>query len=260
MLAARPDWSPTEQAVGFAHGVLNTDNMSILGLTLDYGPFGFMEDFEPGFICNHSDETGRYAFDQQGAIGYWNLACLAQALLPLVPRDGLLESINRYADEFNSHIHRLMSAKLGLNEVREEDRSLWIDLLNLLAGKQIDCTLFFRNLSNFDSQTENDDLRRLFCEPSAWDEWAARYGKRLAAEGSLPAERRARMNRVNPKFILRNYLAQTAIDKAVQVRDFSEIERLHQVLRRPFDEQPEMDAYALPAPDWGKRLVVSCSS
>ena len=250
------------QAVGFAHGVLNTDNMSILGLTLDYGPFGFMEDFDPGFICNHSDETGRYAFDQQATIGYWNLACLAQALLPLVPREALLSTMERYADEFNSHMHRLMCAKLGLSQTREEDNALWIELLNLLAGKGIDYTIFFRTLSTFDSATglDNAALRQMFVEPDAWDQWAGRYRQRLQSEGSIDVERRERMNRVNPRFILRNYLAQVAIDKAVYAKDFGEIERLHQLLRRPFDEQPEMEAYARPAPEWGKCLVVSCSS
>jgi len=112
------------QAVGFAHGVLNTDNMSILGLTLDYGPFGFMEVFDPGFICNHSDELGRYAFDRQAEVCYWNLACLAQALLPLVPKENLLENLNKFGDEFNRQIHQLMCAKLGLRDPTDDDRDL----------------------------------------------------------------------------------------------------------------------------------------
>jgi serine/tyrosine/threonine adenylyltransferase len=247
------------QAVGFAHGVMNTDNMSILGLTLDYGPFGFMEEFEPGFICNHSDETGRYAFDQQAAVAYWNLTCLGQALLPLVAKEALVDALNRFADEFNSHIHRLMCAKLGLNDATEEDRSLWIDLLNLLAEQRVDYTIFFRRLSDFDG-AGHEQLRAMLAGAPPWEAWAGRYRQRLASAGMAVEERRAQMRRTNPKFILRSYLAQQAIDKAARERDFSEIARLLDLLRRPFDEQPEAEAYALPAPEWGKHLVVSCSS
>jgi serine/tyrosine/threonine adenylyltransferase len=253
------------QAVGFAHGVLNTDNMSILGLTLDYGPFGFMEDFDPGFICNHSDEQGRYAFDRQAEICYWNLACLAQGLLPLVPKEGLLETLNKYGDEFNRQMHQLMCAKLGLRDATDDDRNLWIDLMNLLAKRRADYTIFFRNLGDFANTVDADNhgLREMFCDPADWADWTAwagRYRQRLAAERSEDDERRERMNRVNPRFILRNYLAQTAIDKAVNAKDFSEIDCLLGVLRRPFDEQPGLEGYSRPSPEWGKHLVVSCSS
>ncbi len=249
------------QAVGFAHGVLNTDNMSILGLTLDYGPFGFMEDFDPGFICNHSDEQGRYAFDRQAEICYWNLACLAQALLPLVPKESLLENLNKFGDEFNGQIHRLVCAKLGLRDPTDDDRDLWIDLMNLLAKQRADYTIFFRRLGEFKTSVDMDNhaLNETFCDSAEWNAWAERYRRRLVSERSDDDERRERMNQVNPRFILRNYLAQTAIDNAVNAKDFSEIDRLRSVLQRPFDEQPEMD-YAQPTPEWGKRLVVSCSS
>jgi serine/tyrosine/threonine adenylyltransferase len=249
------------QAVGFAHGVLNTDNMSILGITLDYGPYGFMEDFEPGFICNHSDETGRYAFDQQPRIGYWNLAALAQALLSLLSLDDAKAAINAFPEAFNPHMHELMTAKLGLTTAAEGDQSLWTGFLDVLALSRADYTLAFRMLGTFSSSpgADNDPIRRLFADPKPFDEWAARYRDRLMAEGSLDRERKARMDRVNPKYILRNYLAQVAIDKA-QKRDFGEVDRLRGVLRLPFDEQPEMEHYAKPAPEWGKKLVVSCSS
>jgi uncharacterized protein YdiU (UPF0061 family) len=249
------------QAVGFAHGVLNTDNMSILGITLDYGPYGFMEEFEPGFICNHSDETGRYAFDQQPRIGYWNLAALAHALMSLITLDEARAALNTYADSFNAHMHELMAAKLGLATKAEGDDKLWMDLLDLLAEARADYTLFFRALGSFRTMAgaDNDRVRRLFADPTKFDAWAERYRDRLLSEKSVDTEREARMNRVNPKYILRNYLAQIAIDKAIN-KDFSEVDRLRGVLGRPFDEQPEMEHYAQPAPEWGRRLVVSCSS
>jgi uncharacterized protein YdiU (UPF0061 family) len=250
------------QAVGFAHGVMNTDNMSVLGLTIDYGPFGFMEEFDPGFVCNHSDETGRYAFDQQPRIGYWNLACLAQALTPLVERDPLLEALNTYADAFNTHMHALMCRKLGLKDATTEDQSLWTGLLDLLAAARVDYTTFFRKLGTFATtpDADNTEIRVLLGCANDWDRWADRYRSRLVSEKSHDAERKARMDRANPKYVLRNYLAQIAITKAVEDRDFAEVDRLRGVLERPFDEQPEMEHYATPAPAWGKRLMVSCSS
>ncbi len=250
------------QAIGFAHGVLNTDNMSILGLTLDYGPFGFMEEFEPSLICNHSDNSGRYAFDQQASIGYWNLACLAQTLIPFVSKETLIQSLETYANAFNDQMQQLMGAKLGLTTTLADDQQLWITLLDLLAENRVDYTIFFRKLANFNSvePTANHELRNMFGKPDGWLQWSSLYQRRLLAEGSIDVERRQRMNRVNPKFILRNYLAQIAIDQAVQQKEFGETERLFNVLRRPFDEQPGMDHYAQPAPAWGKELVVSCSS
>jgi serine/tyrosine/threonine adenylyltransferase len=248
------------QAVGFAHGVLNTDNMSILGLTLDYGPYGFMEDFEPGFVCNHSDETGRYAFDQQPRIGYWNLAALAEALLSLMPLDDAKAALNTFPDVFNAHMNELMAAKLGLTTA-EGNQELWTGILDVLASAHTDYTRFFRTLAAFSSApgANNDSVRSLFSDPKQFDAWAQQYGDWLRSEGSVDSERKTRMDRVNPKYILRNYLAQVAIDKAHK-KEFSEVDRLRTVLRLPFDEQPEMEHYAEPAPEWGKRLVVSCSS
>jgi uncharacterized protein YdiU (UPF0061 family) len=249
------------QAVGFAHGVLNTDNMSILGITLDYGPYGFVEDFDPGFICNHSDETGRYAFDQQPRIGYWNLAALAHSLLSLIPVDEAKAAINTFADAFNPQVHELMTAKLGLTTADSGDQSLWSDFLDALAVSLADYTTAFRALGSFSTSpgADSDVIRRLFPDPKPFDEWAERYRDRLRSEDSNDRDRKVRMGRVNPKYVLRSYLAQIAIDRA-QKRDFSEVDRLRGVLRMPFDEQPEMEHYATPAPEWGKRLVVSCSS
>ncbi|MDH4188444.1 MAG: YdiU family protein [Nitrospira sp.] len=249
------------QAVGWSHGVMNTDNMSILGLTLDYGPFGFMDDYDPGFICNHSDHNGRYAFNQQPYIGLWNLSCLAQALLPLAEKDDLKASLDRYTPLCEGRYMELMRTKLGLIETKDEDAALIQDLLALMHRHHVDYTLFFRTLSSFQtgSTAPNDVLRDFFVDRESFDQWAGRYAIRLRVEGGRDEERAALMNRANPKYVLRNYLAQTAIEQAQQ-KDFSEIDRLLTLLRNPFDEQPGMDAYAAAPPNWGKHLAVSCSS
>jgi serine/tyrosine/threonine adenylyltransferase len=249
------------QAVGFAHGVMNTDNMSILGLTLDYGPFGFLDEYEPGFVCNHSDERGRYAFDQQPRSALWNLACLGEALLPLLSEDEARVALGTFQPAFSSHFLALMRQKLGLREAREEDRSLLDALLTRLAEARVDYTRFFRSLSRFDSspQARHDALRDQFLDREGFDAWAADYRRRLVAEGSQDAERRERMDRVNPKYVLRNYLAQTAIERA-QAGDFSEVDRLRALLEDPFSEQPRHEASAEPPPTWGRHLLVSCSS
>lgn len=249
------------QAVGWAHGVLNTDNMSILGVTLDYGPYGFMDDYDAGFICNHSDYNGRYAFNQQPYIGLWNLSCLAQALLPLAPKEELKAALDSYMPAYDRHYRNLMCAKLGLQEEQVEDDELIRDLLGLMQGSRVDYTRFFRELSTFCSEVgaARQALRDWFLDPVRFDAWAARYGERLKNENSRDDERRERMNRVNPKYVLRNYLAQTAIEKAQQ-KDFSEIDRLLALLQEPFTEHPGMESYAAAPPNWGKHIVVSCSS
>jgi protein adenylyltransferase len=249
------------QAVGFAHGVMNTDNMSILGLTLDYGPFGFLDDFDPGFICNHSDEGGRYAFGRQPRIALWNLACLGEALFSLLSEDEARSALAAYQPAFFSHFHARMREKLGLREVREEDAGLIEALFGRMAATQVDYTRFFRALGRFDSSpgARNDALRDQFVDREGFDTWAEDYRRRLAAEGSQDAERRARMDRINPKYLLRNYLAQTAIERA-QAGDFREVDRLRALLEDPFSEHPEHEASARPPPSWGRHLVVSCSS
>jgi uncharacterized protein YdiU (UPF0061 family) len=250
------------QAVGFAHGVMNTDNMSVLGLTLDYGPFGFLDDYQAGFICNHSDYSGRYAFDRQPAVGLWNISCLAQALSPLITRDDAMAALDTYQPAFAAHYGELMRAKLGFATESEADAELLLSLLGLLEANAVDYTNFFRRLGNFKTTDDapQDLLRDMFIEPAAFDAWAARYRARLLAEASDDGERKNRMDGVNPKYVLRNYLAQNAISAAVERRDYTEIERLLEVLRAPFAEQPAQERYAAPPPDWGKRLAVSCSS
>ena len=249
------------QAVGWAHGVMNTDNMSILGLTLDYGPFGFMDDYDAGFICNHSDHNGRYAFNQQPFIGLWNLSCLAQALLPLAEKDALKEGLDGYMPLFEREYRSLMRAKLGLADARDEDEELIREFLGLLQGSHADYTIVWRELGGFLSGRGmvNDRLREHFLNRERFDAWAVQYAERLRAERSRDDDRQQAMNRVNPKYVLRNYLAQAAIEKAQQ-KDFAEIDRLLALLQHPYTDQPGMEGYAAPPPNWGKHLSVSCSS
>jgi uncharacterized protein YdiU (UPF0061 family) len=244
------------QAVGFCHGVMNTDNMSILGLTLDYGPFGFMEAFNPGHICNHSDDQGRYSYENQPYIGLWNCSRLAQALTPLIDAEKCNAALARYEGAFMGKHAALMRAKLGFAQAMEDDDTLVNDLLALLAEHGADYTIFFRTLSSGNVNAARD----LMVNRTTFDAWAARYSLRLAAESSNDIERRLRMNAVNPKYVLRNHLAQVAIEKAEKHSDFSEIDRLLTLLQHPFDEQPAFEAYAAPPPDWAKGIEVSCSS
>jgi hypothetical protein len=251
------------QAVGFAHGVMNTDNMSILGLTLDYGPFGFLDDYNAGFICNHSDYSGRYAFDQQPAVGLWNVSRLAQTLVNLITVEEAMAALDVYQPAFAAHYGELMRAKLGLTTEAETDAELLLSLLGLLETNGVDYTNFFRRLCNFETAgdaTRHEHLRDMFVEPAAFDAWGERYRARLLAEASEDAARKRRMDAVNPKYVLRNYLAQNAITAATERRDYTEIERLLEVLGAPFTEQPGREVYAESPPDWGKRLAVSCSS
>ncbi len=263
------------QAVGFCHGVMNTDNMSILGLTIDYGPFGFLDAFDANHICNHSDTQGRYAYQQQPQIGFWNLHCLAQAMLPLlsdVPfedneaaQEAAIEAAHsalgpfreRYGDRFMSHYR----AKMGLGNENGDDETLMAEMFKLLHTHRIDYTLFFRNLGSIAAGDDSRDapVRDLFIDRVAWAAWADTYRARLRQEQSDDAARGVAMRSVNPKYILRNHLAETAIRQARE-KDFSEVARLRQLLMRPFDEQPEMSHYAALPPDWASGLEVSCSS
>lgn len=247
------------QAVGFAHGVMNTDNMSILGITFDYGPFGFMDDFVPGYICNHSDHQGRYAFHQQPGIALWNLNALAQALTPLVPQKDLIDALKGYERCLLDHFHQLMFDKLGLINTSTDDNKLVTDLIGLLSDNHPDYTIFFRRLSHLGIEDNTAPVADLFIDREAARQWLQGYRQRLSKQQLPDAERLQRMRSKNPKYILRNYLAQIAIDKAEQ-GDFSEVENLRRLLMRPFDEQPEQEKYAAFPPDWGKKLEISCSS
>lgn len=248
------------QVAGFAHGVMNTDNMSILGDTFDYGPFGFLDDFNPGFICNHSDHQGRYAFNQQPSIGLWNLNALAHALSSLLNTDQIRQALLQYDGYLFKRFNALMQQKLGLKQTLADDHKLSADLLALLQNQRSDYHLFFRQLCSFDENQSQQPLRDQFLDRQAFDDWAKRYSDRLQAENSDQQQRQQAMKRVNPKYILRNYLAQQAIEAAEDRQDFSEIERLLLLLQSPFDEHPELEDYAKAPPEWGKHLAISCSS
>ncbi|KNZ31748.1 MAG: hypothetical protein AD742_17210 [Methylibium sp. NZG] len=255
------DW----QAVGFCHGVMNTDNMSILGLTIDYGPFGFLDQFDPGHICNHTDHQGRYAYARQPNVGFWNLHALAQALLPLIgDSDTALTALEPYKSAFPQALLARMRGKLGLRHIEDADRALVDDLLKLMAADKADFTITFRRLANFGtaSGADNAPVRDMFIDRDAFDAWAQRYAERLQLEGSVDTDRRLAMNRVNPRVVLRNHLAEVAILQA-KAGDFSEIERLLTVLSRPFDEatgSAASAAYAGFPPEWAQSIEVSCSS
>jgi len=250
------------QSVGFCHGVMNTDNMSILGLTIDYGPFGFLDAFDPGHICNHSDHQGRYAYARQPNVAFWNLHAMAQGFMPLIDdSDAALEALEPYKVVFADSMEAKMRAKLGLATHQDGDAALIDGLLKRMAQDRTDFTIAFRRLSQFSTADGHDNaaVRDLFLDREAFDAWAAQYRNRLRAENSIDDARAVAMNAVNPKYILRNHLAQVAIHQAQQ-GDFSETRRLLKVLERPFDEQPEHAAYADFPPDWAQHIEVSCSS
>jgi uncharacterized protein YdiU (UPF0061 family) len=241
---------------------MNTDNLSMLGLTIDYGPFGFLDAFDPGHICNHSDDLGRYAYARQPQVAFWNLHALAHGLMPLiVDSDTALAALEPYKAAYAEHFLALMRAKLGLSTAQDTDRDLVDDLLRLMAQDKVDMSICFRRLSRFNSlpMAAKPGLRDLFLDRAAFDAWGQRYAVRLQAETSVDAERAARMNAVNPKYVLRNHLAETAIRRATE-GDFSEVDRLLTLLHRPFDEHPAHEAAAGFPPDWAQHLEVSCSS
>jgi len=249
------------QAVGFAHGVMNTDNMSILGLTLDYGPYGFMEGYNPGFICNHSDYQGRYAFDQQPQIGLWNLTCLAQALTPLIEVDAAKAALQSYQQHFTDHYYQLMAQKIGFEQPNDEVLQLLGDLLDQMQRSQTDYTRLFRGLGEVavEAKTPHSELRDMFLQRERFDRWLSEYRALLRRDAKPDDERREMMMNNNPKYVLRNYMAQIAIDAAAH-QDYSQIDQLMHLLQTPFAEHPELAHYAEPPPDWAGNIQVSCSS
>ena len=246
------------QAVGFCHGVMNTDNMSILGLTLDYGPFQFLDAFVPGHICNHSDHHGRYAYNRQPNIAYWNLFCLAQALLPLIEdQDTALAALESYKTVFPDAFMARMHKKLGLTQAQDSSEALVEPLLQLLAQNAVDYTIFWRRLSHAVAEGQFEPVRDLFADRAAFDAWLLSYSELLALEHkALAADL---MLNSNPKFVLRNHLGEQAI-RAAKGGDFSELATLQRLLERPFDEHPGHEAYADFPPDWASSISISCSS
>lgn len=268
------------QAVGFCHGVMNTDNMSILGLTIDYGPFAFLDAFDPGFICNHTDRSGRYAFDAQPDIAHWNLYALAHALLPLIQQPTLAErALAAFEPTYSRTYQRLMLAKLGLGSLlppesgreahadshpTESDDSvvqsmsaLIRDTLALLAQDRVDYTIFWRRLSHARASGHYEPVRDLFISRPAFDAWLRRYQALVdPSDNGIQAQL---MLQVNPKYVLRNYLAEQAIEAARQ-KDFSGVANLLSVLQQPYDDHPAFEALAGFPPDWASKIEISCSS
>ncbi|WP_371975000.1 protein adenylyltransferase SelO [Lelliottia nimipressuralis] len=245
------------QTVGFAHGVMNTDNMSILGLTMDYGPYGFLDDYQPDFICNHSDHQGRYSFENQPAVGLWNLQRLAQSLSPFIDVEALNDALDLYQEVLMQEYGKLMRRKLGLTTQEKGDNDILNALFALMAREGSDYTRTFRMLSQTEQQSAASPLRDEFIDRAAFDSWLVTYRERLQREEIQDDDRQAQMKAVNPAMVLRNWLAQRAIEQAEQ-GDYAELHRLHDALRTPFADRS--DDYVSRPPDWGKRLEVSCSS
>ncbi len=259
------------QAVGFCHGVMNTDNMSILGLTMDYGPFQFLDAFDPNHICNHSDEHGRYAYNKQPNIAYWNLFCLGQALLPLISPEGepdlAVAALEPYKTIFPAALHARMSAKLGLPSdatATDDSKALIEGILKLLAAGKVDYTIFWRRLSHAAKEATPAQLaqpfeavRDLFLDSAAFDAWMLLYSEQTIQY--IPGRDANLMLKTNPVYVLRNHLGEQAI-RAAKLRDFSELERLQNLLEDPFTEQPGMEHYATFPPDWASTIEISCSS
>jgi len=248
-------------AAGFAHGVMNTDNMSVLGLTLDYGPYGFLDDYDAGFICNHTDTAGQYAFNRQPAVGMWNCARLGEALFGVIEVAEAQEELDTYWAAFVPEHARLMRGKLGLSTEREEDAPLLRDLLSALQANHVDYTRFFRELSGFDEgqPVGGSTVPAMFAEREAITAWLERYATRLRADAGTPRERAERMRSANPRYVLRNWIAQEAIERA-QRKDFGLIEELRRLFASPYDEHPGMERFAEPPAAAAREIVVSCSS
>ncbi|MBX3034607.1 MAG: YdiU family protein [Bdellovibrionaceae bacterium] len=249
------------QSVGFAHGVMNTDNMSILGLTIDYGPFGFLENTRLDHICNHSDHRGRYSFGKQPNIALWNLERLLVCFTPFVDRDRLLGLLGQFAPRFTDSWLRRMSDKLGLSHQGEKDADLITDLIGLMHENEWDFTFFFRSLCSYEAGKPEslEAFWRRQPKDEAFDPWLRRYDERLIRDGMDPGERRKRQRKVNPKYVLRNHIAQDVIE-AVEKDDDRQLRRWLNVLLSPDEEHPEFDSFAGPTPPARRNLMVSCSS
>lgn len=245
------------QSVGFNHGVMNTDNMSIIGDTIDYGPFGFLDEYDPDHICNHSDNNGRYAFKNQPSVGLWNLNALATALTSLIDTEELIAALKNYEPEFMRQFRTIMASKIGLDNYQPDDELLINELLALLQTNKVDYTIFFRQLADYSA--DNQRIRDQFIDRQGFDAWAHKYSQRLQQQDSTDPQRRQQMQAINPKYVLRNYMAQAAIEQA-RKGDYTEVELLLDVLQSPCEEHPQAEKYAGLPPDWAEQISVSCSS
>jgi uncharacterized protein YdiU (UPF0061 family) len=257
------------QSVGFCHGVLNSDNISALGLTIDYGPFGFLDHFQIDHICNHSDHGGRYAYYRQPQIMHWNMACLASSFLPLLETNHseeeaktlLTNALDEFAITYKHFWQNLFRRKIGLSNSQDGDIKLIEELLQLMHDSKVDFTNFFRSLGMV-KKNENINstaVRNEFINRDAFDQWLFQYLDRLRLESDDDITRQLKMDAINPKFILRNHLAQKAIEKA-QRKDFSEIATLLKILENPYQSQDGFEAYSMPPPPDLASIEVSCSS
>ena len=242
------------QACGFNHGVMNTDNMSILGETFDYGPYGFMEDYNPSHVCNHSDHQGRYAFKNQPYIGLWNCSALGHALSSLISEESQGEVLQTYESIFQDTLAELYRKKLGLDQAQPEDATLIQGLLDIMESEKLDYTNTFRNLTQALAKKNSPELNSEISKS-----WIVSFLERHSKETLSKDKRLELMNQFNPKFILRNYMAQEAIE-AAEVNDFSKLETLMMVMTQPFEEQIEHQKFANKSPMWAKDLEISCSS
>ena len=242
------------QACGFNHGVMNTDNMSILGETFDYGPYGFMEDYNPSHVCNHSDHQGRYAFKNQPYIGLWNCSALGHALSSLISEESQGEVLQTYESIFQDTLAELYRKKLGLDQAQPEDATLIQGLLDIMESEKLDYTNTFRNLTQALAKKNSPELNSEISKS-----WIVSFLERHSKETLSKDKRLELMNQFNPKFILRNYMAQEAIE-AAEVNDFSKLETLMIVMTQPFEELIEHQKFANKSPMWAKDLEISCSS
>ena len=238
--------------VGFIHGVMNTDNTSISGETIDYGPCAFLDHYDPAQVFSSIDEFGRYAYANQPRIALWNLTRFAECLLPLFSEEQekaiaeAQEVLGEFAEAFNTAYKAGLRKKLGLATERDDDQALAQALLDTMAKGRADFTLTFRRLSDAAGEETNDRVRQLFAEPEAFDEWATRWRQRLAQEPQSPAERQAAMRAVNPAFIPRNHRVEAVIAAAVTNDDYAPFEELLTVLSKPYEDQPAFTGYANP--------------
>ena len=242
------------QACGFNHGVMNTDNMSILGETFDYGPYGFMEDYSPTYVCNHSDHQGRYAFKNQPYIGLWNCSALGHALSSLISEEAQGEILQTYEKIFQCTLAELFRKKLGLEQEQSEDAALIQGLLDIMESEKLDYTNTFRNLTQALTNKITPEL-----ESEIAKSWINSFQKRHHKESFTLSEKLVLMNNTNPKFILRNYMAQEVIE-AAEESNYLKLEMLIKIITNPFEEHEDFQNFAERSPEWAKDIEISCSS